>query len=93
MRNSFNIQSVDVEGVINSTAYAVKAKFAESDVVSIIIVPKEADSPVPTNYETIMRDTEQVYVQHHILDASSMEIASTTIIDAGIRTQRGDWQI
>jgi len=93
MRNSFNIESVDVEGVINSTAYAVKAKFAESDVVQIIIVPKEADAPLPSNYETIIRATERVYVQHHLMDAAAFEIAATTIIDNGIRTERGDWEI
>ena len=90
MNKTYNIQSVDVEGGINSTAFAVKTNFAESDVTHIIIVPKEADAPLPTNYESILTATERVVTSHHVLDEASM--INTVRFSTGI-IERGDWEI
>ena len=91
MNNSFNVQSVDVEGVINSTAYAVKVTFAESDIKQLVIVPKEADAPLPTNYETILDDTQRTVVNHHVQDARSFTHSISH--PHGVIIERGEWEI
>jgi hypothetical protein len=86
------LYSVDVEGIINSTAYAVKARYLESSVVRVVIVPKEEGVPIPTNYETIMQETDNVMRSHHMIDADSMD-DFVRIVSSQAHVEKGDPQI
>lgn len=83
------LYSVDVEGIINSTAYAVKARYLESPIVRLVVVPKEEGAPIPTNYETLMQETDRVQRSHHIIDSDSMD-AMIRDTSSNVVIERGD---